>query len=410
MKAILKILAISMLLSTSCIAKKDNAELLKDNIANDVAQQSLQISNIEKSGKILIPRTLDGNGNTKYSNIEDWTCGFFSGSIWLTYDLTKDKNWIPLASKYTEHLDSVKFITNNHDVGFMIGCSYLTGYRLTGEAKYKEVIVKAAQSLCTRFRPNAGIIQSWDTNIDWITKKGWKCPVIIDNMMNLELLFEATRLSGDSTYYKIAVSHANKTLANHFRKDNSCYHVVDYDVETGEVLKRQTAQGYADESAWARGQTWALYGFTMCYRYTHNPKYLAQAEKVYEFIFTNKNLPVDLIPYWDYNAPNIPNEPRDVSSASITASALYELSNYLPNKKYKETADKIVESLSTPAYRAERGTNGYFLLKHSVASLPHKNDVDVPLVYADYYFLEALTRKRDIEQGKKALAYAMVNK
>ena len=217
-------------------------------------------------------------------------------------------------------------------------------------------------------------------------------------MMNLELLFEASRLSGDSTYYNIARKHADTTMANHFRADNSCYHVVDYDPETGEVRKKQTAQGYADESAWARGQAWALYGYTMCYRYTHDVRYLEQAEKIFNFIFGNKNLPEDLVPYWDFDAPNIPNEPRDASAAACTASALYELSTYLPDKGYKETADRIMESLASPAYRAKVGTNGNFILMHSVGSIPHGAEIDVPLNYADYYFLEGLMRKRDLEK------------
>ena len=219
--------------------------------------------------------------------------------------------------------------------------------------------------------------------------------------MNLELMFEASRLSGDSTYYNIAVKHADTTMKNHFRDNNSCYHVVDYDPETGEVRSRQTAQGYADESSWARGQAWALYGYTMCYRYTRDPKYLDMAVKVHDFIFNNPNLPEDLVPYWDYDAPNKPDEPRDASSAACTASALYELSTYLPDKNYKATADKIMGSLGSPAYRAEVGTNGNFILMHSVGSIPHNAEIDVPLNYADYYFLEGIMRKRDLEAGKK---------
>lgn len=281
----------------------------------------------------------------------------------------------------------------------MIGSSYLNGY-LLGKKEYKNVIVQTAKALSTRFRPTAGVIQSWNVDRGWQSQRGWECPVIIDNMMNLELLFEATTLSGDSTFYNIAVAHANTTLKNHFRKDNSCCHVVDYDLSNGEVRKKQTAQGYADESVWARGQAWAIYGYTVCYRYTHDTRYLEQAQKVYNFIFNNPKLPSDLIPYWDYDAPNIPNEPRDASAAAVTASALYELSTYLSDKKYKETADKIVENLSTPAYRAEIGTNGNFILMHSVGSIPHGQEIDVPLNYADYYFLECLLRKSRLEKGK----------
>ena len=216
--------------------------------------------------------------------------------------------------------------------------------------------------------------------------------------MNLELLFEASKLSGDSTFHKIAVSHANATLANHFRPDNSCYHVIDYDKIKGGVRNKQTAQGYADESSWARGQAWALYGYTVCYRETKDMRYLKQAEKVYNYLFTHKNMPDDLIPYWDFDAPDIPNEPRDASAAAITASALYELYTYNNNPEYKKTADKIISSLSSPAYLALVGTNGNFVLMHSVGSIPHNQEIDVPLNYADYYFLEALARKINLEK------------
>lgn len=396
MKTILCTLGLALFLFSSCGGqKKVEADFMQDNINNAVAQITNQTDIIEKSGEILNPRTILADGSISYTSIEDWTSGFFPGSIWLIYHLTGDSKWLPLAEKYTESLDAVKYLTWHHDVGFMIGCSYLNGYRLTNNKEYKEVIIEAARSLSTRFRPGAGVIQSWDADKGWQGTRGWKCPVIIDNMMNLELLFEATALSGDSTFYHIAVKHADITLAHHFRPDNSCYHVVDYDPETGEVRGRQTAQGYADESAWARGQAWAIYGYTVCYRYTKDPKYLDQAQKIYHFIFTNKNMPADLVPYWDYGAPNIPNEPRDASAAACTASALYELHDYLPDGPYKETADKIMQSLGSPAYRAKVGTNGNFILMHSVGSIPHGQEIDVPLVYADYYFLEGLMRRRN---------------
>ena len=189
-------------------------------------------------------------------------------------------------------------------------------------------------------------------------------------------------------------------MKNHFRENGSSYHVVDYNPQTGDVLNRCTAQGYSDESAWARGQAWAIYGYTMCYRYTRQLEYLNQAKKIYEFIFTNLNLPDDLVPYWDYDALNIPNEPRDVSAAAITASALYELSVFSNNEEYKNTADKIMEVLSSPDYQAEIGENHYFLLMHSVGSYPDHVEIDVPLNYADYYYLEALKRKGDLDMKK----------
>ena len=239
MKTILSALGLSLLIFTSCGGqKKVEVDFIQDNIDNAVAQNTIQTDIIEKSGKILNPRTINADGSISYIPIDDWCSGFFPGSMWLTYNLTGDKKWLPLAEKYTEALDSVKYLKWHHDVGFMIGCSYLNGYRFADKKEYKDVIVEAAKSLSTRFRPGAGVIQSWDADKGWQGTRGWKCPVIIDNMMNLELLFEATAFSGDSTFYNIAVKHADTTMAHHFRPDNSCYHVVDYDPETGEVRKR----------------------------------------------------------------------------------------------------------------------------------------------------------------------------
>lgn len=383
----------SFLTLIGCKSKVEvTGDLISDNVKSAVEQYSLMINQIEESRQILNPRTLDKDGKIVYVPYRDWTSGFFPGSMWYLYTLTEDKKWESLAVKYTEALDSVQYLTWHHDVGFMAGCSFLNGMRLGGK-DYSRVIIQTAKSLSTRFRPNAGIIQSWDVVNGWQADREWKCPVIIDNMMNLELLFEATRLSGDSTYYNIAVSHADQTLKNHYRADHSCYHVVDYDSESGEVRKKQTAQGCADESSWARGQAWGLYGYTMCYRYTHKPEYLEQAQYIYKFIFTHPNLPKDLIPYWDYDALNIPNVPRDASAAAITASALYELDTYQPDLKCRAAADKMIEVLSSTAYRAEVGTNGHFILMHSVGALPMNAEIDVPLNYADYYFLEALVRK-----------------
>ena len=395
------ITAVAALALAACQPKQEaKPDFLTEEINNIVAQHTLQTDIIEKSGKCLNPRTLDTLGNIVYVPIDDWTSGFFPGSMWLDYDLTKDEKWKNLAEKYTEALDSVKYLKWHHDVGFMIGCSYLTGYRLCGQPEYKDVIVEAAKSLSTRFRPGAGVIQSWDADRGWQGERGWECPVIIDNMMNLELLFEATRLSGDSTFHKIAVSHANQTMANHFRPDNSCYHVVDYALKDGKVRSRQTAQGYAHESAWARGQAWAIYGFTTCYRYTQDPRYLDQAEKTLNFYLNDANLPKDLIPYWDFDAPKIPNEPRDASAAACIASALYEMDGYCQGKNYKALADTIVTHLASPDYKAKVGENGNFILMHSVGSIPHGQEIDVPLNYADYYYQEALIRKRNLENGQ----------
>lgn len=375
------------------------SDFINENVAHAANQYRGHLDTIDSIGHFVNPRTTLPDGNIWYVPVDDWCSGFFPGSLWYLGELTGDQDWSRLAADYTETLDSAQYLTWHHDVGFIIGSSYLNGYRLGGKEQYAPVVVNAAKSLATRFRPGAGVIQSWNVDKGWQSERGWACPVIIDNMMNLEIMFEATRLTGDSTFYDIAVSHANTTMAHHFRPDFSCYHVVDYDPATGDVRHRQTAQGYADESSWARGQAWALYGYTMCYRYTGDPNYIYQAIKVCDMIFNTPSMPDDLVPYWDYNAPNIPSEPRDASAAACTASALYELSTYLPGRGYKELADKVVASLSSPAYRAATGENNHFLLMHSVGSIPHGHEIDVPINYADYYYLEALLRKKKLDEG-----------
>lgn len=391
------LLSLGVFLMTPAFCHAENNDIsnvINNDINFSTRQYSLMLQQIGREGKVRIPKTIDKLGRMVYIPIDDWCSGFFPGSLCYLYQLTNDKSWLLQSKRFTEALDSIQYLTWHHDVGFMIGSSYLNIYRLSPNKAYKKAIIQTAKSLCTRFRKKAGVIQSWNVDRGWQSKRGWTCPVIIDNMMNLELLFEATRLSGDSTYWKVAVSHANKTLENQFRKDGSCYHVVDYDPNNGAVLHRQTAQGYADNSAWARGQAWAVYGYTVCYRYTHDRKYLDQAVKTLNFVMQNPNLPNDLIPYWDFDAPNIPNEPRDASSAACIASALYEMNNYLPDNGYTSLADRIIRPLSSPEYRAPLGKNGCFLLMHSVGSIPHNNEIDVPLNYADYYFLEALTRRK----------------
>lgn len=387
-----------------CVAcsstKPETPSFIQENVDFAKAQLGLAIDTIEASGKCLNPVTLGKDSSVYYCGYADWRSGFFPGSIWYLYELTGDSAYLPLARKYTEAIRRAENLTWHHDIGFIINCSFGNGLRLAPDTAYSNAMVQAAKSLSTRFRPNAKVIQSWDVKGNsWQSQRGWECPVIIDNMMNLELLFEATKLSGDSTFHNIAVAHADRTLAEHFRPDGSCYHVVDYSIEDGSVRHKQTAQGYADESIWSRGQAWAIYGFTICYRETKDRKYLDQALKTFHMMKNHPRMPEDLIPYWDMDAPNIPNEPRDASSASCIASALYEISTYdVPEAaSYKEYADRMMESLASPAYRAQVGTNGRFLLMHSVGSIPHNSEIDVPLNYADYYFMEALKRKHDLE-------------
>ena len=392
---LLPALAIAAAALFSCKAGPD---IIRDNVENAEIQIGALMNASEEGDTIRIPSSFQ-DGKIVYVPTDDWVSGFFAGTLWYMYELTGNENWADHARKHTEVLDTIQYLTWHHDVGFMIYDSYGNGLRLKNIEGYKDVCVNTAKSLSTRFRPKAGVLQSWNTDRGWQAERGWECPVIIDNMMNLELLFKATEFSGDSTYAKIAVSHADKTLENHFRPDWSYYHVVDYDLNTGEVRRKCTAQGYADESAWARGQAWALYGYTVAYRFTHDKKYLDLAEHVADFLFNSPTMPEDLVPYWDFNAPGIPDEPRDASSAAVIASGLYEMSYHTGNNEYKEKADKIIESLSTPAYRAAQGTNGGFILMHSVGSIPHGSSIDVPLNYADYYFLEALIRKQNIEKG-----------
>lgn len=355
-------------------------------------QTDVLIKNVDSARKIkpnlVSPRTVE-KGEFKMVISKDWTSGFFPAELWYFYQYTKDKKWLDLAKKYTADIKKEQFNTGTHDLGFIIYGPFGNGYRLTKDTAYRSVIIQAAKSLSTRFNAKAGVLKSWDHNTD-----KWKFPVIIDNMMNLELLFETTKLTGDSSFYKIAVTHANTTLKNHFRPDFSSYHVIDYDTLSGNVRQKLTAQGYANESAWARGQAWALYGYTMCFRETKNNTYLAQADGIANFILSSKITPEDGIPYWDYNDPMIPNASRDASAAAITASALYELAKYSnKGKKYKAAADKILYSLNTK-YLSKPGENYGFLLEHSTGHRPANSEIDVPINYADYYYLEALLRSK----------------
>jgi hypothetical protein len=345
-----------------------------------------------------IPRTIENNGKIRWVADEyDWTKGFWPGVCWMQYENTLDTKWKDAAESNQKIFLSDKDLTNDHDLGFLFNNSYGKAYKITKDPKCKQVLIDASNSLITRFNKNVGCIQSWDLIDNWQSKKGWSFPVIIDNMMNLEMLFEVSLLTGDQKYKEIAIMHANTTMKNHFRPDGSSYHVIDYNPQTGNVISKITAQGYADESAWARGQAWGLYSFTMCYRYTKDKKYLDFAEKIAKFILNNPNYPKDGVPYWDFNAPNIPNAPRDASSGAILASGLIELSSFT-NDKYLKQATHIIKSLSTDNYTAKFGENGCFVLKNSVGSLPMGSEISVPLNYADYYYIEALLglKKRGI--------------
>jgi rhamnogalacturonyl hydrolase YesR len=334
------------------------------------------------------PQSFKPDGTYSDRPTEWWCSGFFGGSLWYLYEYTKDDKWKDAAHLWTMAVQSEQYNTRTHDLGFMLYCPFGNGYRLTKNPAYPPIMLKGAESLSTRFDPEVGVIKSWDNF------KGHKYPVIIDNMMNLEFLFWATKFGGNKKYYDLSVKHADATLKNHYRKDNSSYHVLLYE-KGGKVSKKVTHQGAADESAWARGQAWGLYGYVVMYRETQNKKYLKQAIKIADFIINHPNLPADKVPYWDFNAPNLPNEERDASAAAIASNALMELSTYVKKdkqKSYFDTAEQMLVSLSSPTYRAELNENGNFLIKHCVGHKPGNSEIDVPLVYADYYYLEALLR------------------
>lgn len=373
--------------------KLDSETIISDNLLEHIADQlkySMGINTYENSGNNIFPRSLDSTNKIRHVNSSDWTSGFYPGVLWQAYTLTHNKDFLKTAKKYTELLDLEKYNNSDHDIGFKIMSSYGKAYEITGKKEYRDVIIQSARTLITRYNDNVGCIRSWDHH-----SRKWEYPVIIDNLMNLELLFKAYNETREPVFYNIAVKHAETTLKNHFRNDYSCYHVVSYDSVSGEVIAKNTHQGYSDESSWARGQAWALYGYTMIYRETKKPEFLHQAEKIANYMLKIANLPSNLIPLWDYDAPANSNEPRDASAAAITASALFELSTFTESheKLYSSSANKILETLSSKEYFIESFNNSGFLLKHSTGSKPKGSEIDVPLIYADYYYLEALSRK-----------------
>jgi len=391
MKAIIPVLLILSLLACNNTSKNENSEkeLIKKITTQLKSSPVLKKDNLT-STKRIFPRSIEPSGEIRLVGKRDWTSGFFPGVLWFTYNLTNDEEWKKQAINFTELLENEKHNASNHDVGFKMMSSYGLGYKYTKNEAYKDILIESAKTLTTRFNEKVGCIRSWDHN-----KDKWEFPVIIDNLMNLELLYWAWKETGDSVFYNVATAHAKTTMKHHFRNDYSSYHVVGYNPRTGEVVSKNTHQGYADESSWARGQAWALYGYTMIYRETKDPIFLKQAEHVANYILNIAHWPKDFVPVWDFDLKNEKEEPRDASAAAIIASALYELSAFTPQNKssYLEIADKILDSLSSSKYLNTNGNNKGFLLKHSTGSKPKNDEVDVPLIYADYYYLEALLRK-----------------
>lgn len=381
-----------LVLFSSCVNEKPLKRIIDESLAFSVRQYSL-MADVMNERSELLPRTIDTTGALVTANSSWWTSGFFPGSLWYLYEYSQDDKLKEAAIQMTSRVEKEKDNKGTHDLGFMLYCSYGNGLRISGEESYKDILMTGAKSLSTRFRPNIGCIQSWGS------RRGWQCPVIIDNMMNLELLMWAFDNSGDSSFYNIAVTHSDTTIINHFRPDYSTWHVVSYDTITGKVEVKQTAQGAADESSWSRGQSWGLYGYTVMYRETGLQQYLYQAQQIADYLINHPNMPEDKIPYWDFNAPGIPDVKRDASAGAIMASALIELSSFVEKAKgdqYLAVAEKQIRTLASPDYMAKTGENSNFILMHSVGSLPGNSEVDVPLTYADYYFIEALMRYRKL--------------
>lgn len=404
---------LAVTVSSAFIWQSFKEELLKKDFK--VAAQQYQLMLKTSTDLRSFPRTVKKDGTVKGTDVWDWTGGFFPGGLWYIYEYTQQPEWKAAATKWTEALEQGQFLTQHHDVGFVMYCSYGNAMRLEKDPvkleKYRKILIQSAESALTRFDPKVGLIKSWQPKQSWDKKTTWQYPVIIDNMMNLELLCYVSKITGNPKYKNAAISHALNTMKNHFRADFSTYHVVDYGPD-GKPLHQQTNQGYADNSTWARGQGWAIYGFTMMYRETGDKRFLKAAENAADFYLANASLPADKIPLWDFNvgqkgfkpdwdytAKKLNYIPRDASAGALVSSGLLELSTFSQSKeKYFKSAEQMLVSLSGDSYLAKPGSNAGFILKHSVGSFPHGSEIDVPLIYADYYFLEALVRYQKIKE------------
>lgn len=411
-------LFLSGIFLSSCQSNVNNEKWVCD--ALDVASYQLKFTAQELKDSVVMPRSLwtgydvsflesqlerdastfadslwvnppkEKLGTRRNCNIYDWTSGFFPGSLWYAYELTGDADLKNEAIDYTNRMFPISKYKDNHDIGFMINCSYGNAMRLAPNDSIMDVIVETAENLCSRFNVQIGCIRSWDFG-------HWNYPVIIDNMMNLDLLFNATNLTGNQKYKQVAIKHAYTTMKHHFRPDFTSFHVVSYN-DDGSVELKGTHQGKNDDSAWARGQGWAVYGYTSCYRETKDVKFLNQAVNVAEMII-KRNVASDKVCYWDFDAPIKRETPRDASAAAVIASAFLELSTFAENgDRYFDYAEEILKSLSSKKYLSEKGQNKGFVLMHSVGSLPHGSEIDTPINYADYYYLEALKRYNDLKK------------
>ena len=369
---------------TTMVTIKTNEEVVLD---NSVAKLKTVLESLKSADSF--PRNItQGKKEWNLVGVRDWCSGFWPGVLWYAYEYSGDQAFKAGAEKFTAPLREIAYTpADNHDVGFMVYCSYGNGYRLTGNPDYKKVLLSAADTLATLYNPKVGTILSWPT-----MKHKFKYNTIIDNMMNLELLFWAAKNGGDKKLYDMAVSHADVSMKRLVRPDYSIYHVTCFDEKTGEFIEGKTHQGYADNSMWARGQGWGIYGFAMSYRETGKEEYLTTAQKLADHFI--ERLPEDGIPYWDFDDPEIPNAPKDASAAGVVACGMLELYVQLKDEKLKEkylkAAKNLIMHLSSNEYLS--GNTNDALLLHSTGHFPNNSEIDVPIIYADYYFMEALIR------------------
>jgi hypothetical protein len=341
------------------------------------------------------PRLTRPDGSWEQRPANQWTSGFFAGTLWYMYQSDRDPRWRALAERWTVGLEPVKSITTTHDLGFMVFDSFGLGHRLTGDAHYRDVVLDASRSLATRYSPVVGAIKSWDTERSRDDRRTWKYPVIVDNQMNLEMLFWASAHGGDPRWAEMAHRHARASARAHVRADGSTAHVALFDPVTGALERTVTWQGHADTSAWARGQAWAIHGLTASYARTRDTALLHAAERAAGFFVAH--MPPDAVPAWDFRLPPGAPAERDASAAAIAASGLYDLARWSdPSRaaRWRAAADRLVAALARD-YLAPPTAAGA-ILAHSVGGRPQNVEVDVGLSYADYFFVEALARRRGL--------------
>jgi len=370
-----------------------NAQSLDESVLHSLefAEQQLvrTVSELQDTtiyGDQIYPRSTMEDGRWRPRAIGHWASGFLPGCFWYMYNHTDNHDFLEWAESWTANLEYQKDRDRDHEVGFIIFRSFGLGYRFTGSEDYKEILLTAANSLATRYDEDAGCLIAFSNG-----------RALVDTMPMLELLFWAVKNGGDSSLYDLCISHALKTIENHIRQDGSCFQNVWYNLDTGEVTARNNKQGWADSTTWARGHAWGIYGFTMTYRETGDERFLETAKKMADYYI--ENVPEDFVPYWDYQAPNIPDEEKDASAAAIAVSGLLELMTLVPDAndklKYQTAANNILTSLTSPAYLAE-GTDSRGILLHGVGNRMNENpisgEVDVSLIYTDHFFVEALMR------------------